>query len=165
MGRCRRAAAVIAALALAPAAITACSSETSKGRNSKELGPETTLVMDHSGSTAAPTKAAADAGMGDCPQRMPGELLTAEESVVRFSPQMVCLGYLTITVGTPIAWTNLDSVEHTVTITDDKDATVDTFTVAAGAEHRTTSPPTPGIYRFRTTAIESFVGTIEVQKR
>lgn len=112
----------------------------------------------------APTRIADETGLGECPQRMPGDLLAEDEAVVRFSPQAVCLGYLTVNEGTPIQWTNLDSASHTVSIVDDDEQPVESFEVAPGATH-VSSTPAVGIYRFRTTAIESFTGSIEVQAR
>ena len=110
----------------------------------------------------APTAAAGAAGLGDCAQHMPGEVLTAADAVERFDTQMVCLGYVTVTPGTAITWTNRDTAAHDVTILDDEDRRINGFTVGAG-ESVTTPAAAVGVYRFRTTAIDSFVGTIEVQ--
>ena len=164
MGRTPRlATALVAAAVLAVAGCgggsSAAAPATAAPTTSHDMAGMTT--GDHS-MDMAPTKAATNAGFGDCAQHMPGELLTPEEAVVRFDTQMVCLGYVTVTTGTPIAWTNNDTAEQTVTILDDEDRELNEFTVDAG-ETITTPAASTGVYRFHITAIDSFTGTIEVQ--
>jgi len=109
-----------------------------------------------------PMPVAVNADVEGCAQHMPGDLLTADEAVVRFDRQMVCLGYVTVTTDTPVTWTNTDDLEHTVTIVDADDVQVAEFTVAAG-ESLQRPADTVGITTFTLTAIPSFVGTVEVQ--
>lgn len=175
MGRWFRTAAVVA-LALGLGAATACESTstpsaTGTSAATPSVAPRAVTPnsdsdlgsMNHGETADMPvTQAALDAGLGDCPQRMPGDLLTAEEARVRFNTQMVCLGYVTVVPGTIISWINDDVADHTVTLLDDEGNELNHFEVAAG---RTVTTPAAGtgVYRFKTTAIESFTGTIEVQ--
>jgi plastocyanin len=97
----------------------------------------------------------------ECAQHMPGDLLTAAEAMVMFDPQHVCLGYVTVRPGTPVMFHNTDTAAHRVTILGGGDVQIAAFDVAGGSAV-SRSLTTAGIYRFRLSAIESFVGTIEV---
>lgn len=98
-----------------------------------------------------------------CTMRMPGELLQPHEAVVVFDREHVCLGYVTVTAGTPVMWRNTDVVDHTVTIVDSDGRQVRTFGVPAG-ELTTTKPMgEAGVFRYELSALPEFTGTIEAQ--
>lgn len=98
----------------------------------------------------------------ECAQHMPGDLLSAQDAIVFFDSQHVCLAYVTVLAGTTITWRNTDGEDHEVVVVDDEEQEFDRFTVPGGGVATSTAPAT-GVYRYRLTAIESFVGTIEVQ--
>lgn len=98
-----------------------------------------------------------------CAQHMPGDLLTAEQAMVIFDSQHVCLAYVTVTAGTGVTWHNEDSVARTVTIVDGNGAEVMSFEVPAGGAV-TRSLDVAGVYNYRLSAIETFLGTVEVQE-
>lgn len=101
---------------------------------------------------------------GRCITRMPGEILSADEAVVRFTPVQVCPGYVTIAPGTPVTFTNADTVVHTITITEGNmpdGAVVATGTAEPGGSWVQTFD-TLGSYSYVTDAIPSFRGTVEV---
>lgn len=99
-----------------------------------------------------------------CVSRMPGEILSAEEAVVRFSPSQVCPGYVTIVPGTPVTFVNDDTQTRTVTITEGNlpdGAVVATGTVDAGGTWVRTFD-TAGTFTYVTDAIPTFRGAVEV---
>jgi plastocyanin len=71
---------------------------------------------------------------------------------------------VTVVQGTDVTWRNLDSIPHVVTITTSvsSDEVVDQATVDAGGEFRRPFD-TPGSFGYRTDAIPSMRGTVEVQ--
>ncbi len=95
---------------------------------------------------------------------MPGEILSAADAVVRFSPEQVCPGYVTIAPGTDVTWANVDTVAHTVTITegnnDPQGKPVASTTVAPGTTW-VRAFDQAGVYTFTTDAIPSFRGTVD----
>jgi len=101
---------------------------------------------------------------GQCISRMPGEILTADEAVVRFSTTRVCVAYVTIKPGTPVTFKNEDSVAHTISITETD------LTTGAPVADGVAGPgltwvrtfDTEGVFSFVTDAIPSFHGTVEV---
>lgn len=143
----------------------ACSSPTEASDQSPSTTVHDMSSMDM-GSTTASGDGAGTAGSVrkvECAQHMPGDLLKAEQAMVIFDSQHVCLGYVTVLEGTEVTWHNTDPVEHQVTIVDDNDKKVTAFEVASdGASTYTIDDA--GLYRFKVSAIETFVGTIEVQK-
>lgn len=166
--------ALTAALTLTLPLLSACGED---DRTDTAVSDSTTTTVDTVTTSTTTTDAAAtdtpdpespeamspDAtGLDGCAMHMPGELLSAEEAVVRFTPQMVCLGYVTVLPDTPITWINADTADHEVTILDDGGKELNRFGVAAG-ESTTTPAAATGIYRYKVTAIETFTGTIEVQ--
>lgn len=99
-----------------------------------------------------------------CDSKAPGVPVPAAEAVVKFDRQQVCPGYVTVALGTEVTWRNLDSIPHVVTITTSvgSDEVVDQATVAAGSEWKRTFD-TAGSFGYRTDAIPSMRGTVEVQ--
>ena len=151
--------ALTAALTLTAPLLSAGGGEDDRIDTAASTSTTTTTTAD----TTSPEAMSPDAtGLGGCAMHMPGELLSAEEAVVRFDPQMVCLGYVTVLPGTPITWINADTADHEVAILDDEGKELNRFGVAAG-ESTTTPAAATGIYRYKVTAIETFTGTIEVQ--
>ncbi len=95
---------------------------------------------------------------------MPGQILTADEAVVRFSPSQVCPGYVTIALGTPVTFKNQDTSAHTITITEGNmpgGKTVTSGTAEPGQVWVRTFD-TVGTFTYVTDAIPSFRGTVEV---
>lgn len=140
------------------------------------LGCSSTSSTETAGSTTAAPATTATGGSrpgtagttypegGKCLSRMPGEILTADEAVVRFTPSQICPGYVTVAPGTPVTFKNNDTASHVVTITEGTSGTgktVATATVAAGKTWAQSSD-TPGSSTFVIDAIPSFRGTIEV---
>jgi plastocyanin len=106
-----------------------------------------------------------DAGAaGDCPMRMPGELVAEAEAVVKFDVDRVCPGYLTVAPGTTVRLRNESSDPAQVTVefgeqspgTPLLDETVDP------GDETSIELNDAGFYRYRTSTIPSFVGTFEV---
>lgn len=102
-----------------------------------------------------------------CVTRAPGEPLTRDEAIVRFTTEQVCPGYVTVIAGTPVTFVNEDDVPHTVTV-QVMDATgtlgdvVLREEVPAG-EYVEQQFVEPGILAFTTDALPAFRGTVEVQ--
>ena len=103
----------------------------------------------------------------DCQDKGPGEIMSAAEAIVRFSTEIVCPGYVTITVGTPVTFTNTaeESLTVEVTATDASGAMDDLpffgRSIAAGGSVEYTFEET-GLYAYTIDALEGFRGTIEV---
>jgi plastocyanin len=102
-----------------------------------------------------------------CVTRAPGEPLSRDEAIVRFTTEQVCPGYVTVVAGTPVTFVNEDDVPHTVTV-QVMDATGTLGEVVLDEE----IPPgeyleqqylEPGILAFTTEALPAFRGTVEVQ--
>ena len=74
---------------------------------------------------------ASASGQVECAQHMPGDLLTADEAMVIFDAEHVCLGYVTVLAGTAITWHNADTVERRVIVRDDAGAELMTFDIPA----------------------------------
>ncbi|MFN8052610.1 MAG: hypothetical protein U0Q22_14280 [Acidimicrobiales bacterium] len=150
---------VIAPVTLLLAAVVAggCSSAPDAA-----TGPTTTSIMDMTDMPGMDMSTVTGAdGKVVCAQHMPGDVLTAEQAMVIFDKEHVCLGYATIKEGTPITWHNADTATQYVTVTDEKGAEVMHFDVDPGGSASRLVKPA-GVYRYKVTAIESFVGTIEV---
>lgn len=99
-----------------------------------------------------------------CVARMPGELLTAAEAVVKFSSERVCPGYVTVAPGTTVTWLNRDNVARTVTVSTGMGTNGDVVvqqSVRPGEQFQRDFT-TVGVFSYRTDAIPSFQGTIEV---
>ena len=101
---------------------------------------------------------------GRCISRMPGEILTAEEAVVRFSTAQVCPGYVTILPGTAVTFSNKDSVAHTISITEGNMPGGKEIAngVAEPGQTWVRDFNTLGMFTFVTDAVPSFRGTVEV---
>lgn len=98
-----------------------------------------------------------------CPMHMPGDVLSAEDAIVTFDAQHVCLGYVTVAEGTPVRFHNTDPAAWELELLDDD--RVVTETVAIGPDEvveRTFDRA--GMYYFTYSGIADFVGTVEVQK-
>lgn len=98
---------------------------------------------------------------GECVSRTPGELLSEVEAVVRFTPEQICPGYVTIAAGTRVTWVNRDGVAHEVRIT--QGATPVAAELLGPGRSWQYQFDTAGVYTFETDAIEAFRGTVEVQ--
>lgn len=125
-----------------------------------------TTLMDMGSMDMAPmsTTGSSTAGSGNvqCAQHMPGDVLSAAEAMVIFDTEHVCLGYVTVRAGTAITWHNADAVERRVSVEDGNGTVLMSFSVPGGGAAQR-SVATAGVYRYKVSAIESFVGTIEVQ--
>ncbi|MEJ5254109.1 MAG: hypothetical protein WHS89_02050 [Acidimicrobiales bacterium] len=138
-------------------ALTACSTGDDRGDRAEPARTTST--------TAATTSAIAGTPPNACDSKMPGEVMTAEEAVIRFSSQQVCPGYVTVALGTPVTWRNTGDAVYTVTI---KAGPLPSSTairqerVDPGATV-VVELPTAGQFAWTTDALEAFVGTIEVQ--
>jgi plastocyanin len=141
---------VVVVVAVAALALAGCGSSKSK---TPAASPTTT------GDTTATTT-----GGFDCTFGTPGQILSAEQAVVKFSPSGVCPGYVTIAPGTAVTWQNQDTVSHTVTVTEGNlpgGKVVATGTAAPGGSW--VQPfATEGFYLYVTDALPSFRGVVEV---
>jgi plastocyanin len=143
------------AVVLGPTAIVGCSDDNA----AKPATSTTTSLPVASADPMLPN----NKGAGGCPSRMPGELLLAEEAVVKFTPESVCPGYVTVLPGTPVTWQNNGKESATVTVTrsDNGDAVV-TFDLAAGATH-VVPFDTAGTFLYRVSSLPAFTGTVEAR--
>lgn len=119
-----------------------------------------------SAGTAAPDGTGVSDPLGECPHRYPGEILTAEEATVRFSPARICPGYVTVALGTEVTFVNIGADASTVSLWNGisapaADPTIVTETIEPGDRWAWT-PPAEGVFTYRIDAIPSFNGTIEV---
>ena len=103
----------------------------------------------------------------DCTDYTPGEILSAAEAVVTFSTEIVCPGYVTITVGTPVTFTNTADTSLTVEVTStDRSGALDDLpffgrSIAPFGSVEYTFTET-GLFAYTVDALEGFRGTIEV---
>lgn len=102
---------------------------------------------------------------GFCPPSMPGEIMSADEAVVKFSPTQVCPGYVTVVPGTEVTFNNLDTKPADVTVYagpgDDAD---EVWTANLGpGKSESTSFDDPTVLYYVVSSIESFRGTIEIK--
>jgi plastocyanin len=121
---------------------------------------------DATSTTAEPgsTENASDA-LENCSSRMPGEALSAAEAVVLFSQEAVCPAYVTVVVGTPVTWHNLDDVERTVRIVDgqtEDGELVEEIPLQPDEQAERTFEE-PGFLTFTTDALPDARGTVELQ--
>ena len=154
-GSARRALAIPAVLLVAVLAAS-CGSSSEQAAATSTTPPSTAPSAATGSGTTAPA--------GGCISRIPGAVLRADEAVVRFDPQQVCPGYVTIAPGTPVTFINQDAQAHTVTITEGSlpdGAVVETTTVEAGGSWARTFDAV-GTFTYVTDAIPSFRGAIEV---
>jgi plastocyanin len=148
---------VLAAAVLVPALAGACSAA------AQEATSTTTTAKAAAHDMSDMSMPTSGSGKVECAQHMPGDLLTADEAMVIFDAEHVCLGYVTVVVGTAVTWHNSDDVERRVIVEDGNGTALMTFDIAPkGTAQRALK--VAGVYHFRTSAIETFVGTIEVQK-
>jgi plastocyanin len=96
---------------------------------------------------------------GECASRMPGDVLTAAEAVVRFSAQRVCLGYVTVAPGTEVSWQNAGDQPGTVTVTTPTPVTSPAVAPGDTWTHRFDDR---GVFSYRIDVLPAFVGTVEV---
>lgn len=166
---------------LALSASMGCSnSSTNQGRSSQGAAA-TTSVTTNSGASGTngsdPQSTTTMFGMGpgsaeapgDCPSRMPGETLSAEEAVVKVNTERICPAYVTVAQGTPVTWHNDGNRDATVTVTEytasapgQPLAVLVENTVSPGREWAWT-PPEATMFAFRIDIVPAFMGTIEVQ--
>ena len=148
----------LAALAVAtPIGLAACSDDEASAPEQVPLAIE----------EAAPGTVPPPTMPTDCVDYPPGDILSAAEANVRFSTESVCPGYVTITVGTPVTFTNTIDESFDVTVTTlELDGTLGEIPFFAR-----TIPPLgtvdytfeeEGLYAYRLDALEGFKGTIEV---
>ncbi|MFN8037745.1 MAG: hypothetical protein U0Q07_00920 [Acidimicrobiales bacterium] len=103
-------------------------------------------------------------GGSTCISKAPGEVYSASEAFIRFSPETICPGFVTVTVGTPVTFDNRDTAPHEVRITRGAAAdapVVASQTVAPGQQWAQSWSAADNL-AFRIDAIPSFVGTITV---
>jgi plastocyanin len=140
---------LMVAVAVAALAFAGCSSSK----------PTTTAVTT---TTADATATTADGF--NCNAGTPGQILTPDQAVVKFSPSGVCPGYVTVTPGTTVTWQNQDTVSHTITVTEGNlpgGKVVATGTAPPGGTW-TQAFPTEGFNLYVTDALPSFRGVVEV---
>ena len=148
-------------LVAVPFAAGACSSAVNDSASVAKV-TTTAAMHDMADMAGMPGMGTTASGKVDCAQHMPGDRLTAEEAMVIFDAEHVCLGYVTVAAGTAITWHNADDVERRVIVEDGNGTALMTFDILpGGATQRALK--VPGVYRYRVSAIESFVGSIEVQ--
>jgi plastocyanin len=147
----RRPSTLLAASLLATMGLlTACSDDQSTTTTTST----TVAVGDTSSTTGA-----------DCNAKPPGELMTPQEAVIRFSNEAVCPGYVTVLTGTAVTWENTGTEPYTVVVRADPtpDAPVYTEqTIEPGGAWQYDFVE-PDQYVWRTDALEAFVGYVEVQ--
>ena len=136
------------------------------GCSASEDTAATTTSSDTSASEGTTSAGGVTDPLGECPHKLPGEVLTADEAVVRFSPARVCPGYVTVGLGTPVGFVNIGGAAATVAIwegiaTDAAEPPLTDERLEAGGRWEW-SPTEIGVYTYRTDALESFTGTIEV---
>lgn len=148
---------VVSAFAVATLALVAgaCSGDdTTDGK--ADSGRTTTT------STVAGRRTAGAAG--DCPMRMPDELVPEIEAVVRFDVDRICPGYLKVAPGTNIRVRNEsdEAADFRVEFGEATPGTVVTDEQIPAQGEVTVTVDSPGYYRYYTSVIPSFVGTFEV---
>lgn len=141
----------VVAVALAGLLAAGCGS----GGDGEERGATATTAVDavSGGHGADP---------GECVSRTPGQLLSEVEAVVRFTPEQICPGYVTIAAGTRVTWVNQDDVAHEVRVTQGTDPVA--AEVLEPGRSWQYQFDVPGAFTFETDAIEAFRGTVEVQR-
>jgi plastocyanin len=105
-----------------------------------------------------------DATISSCADVEPGVVVDAPLAVVRFDPEKVCPGWVTVERGTTVTFANDDVVERTVVVTADQlpdSVEIARIVVPPGAIG---SLETPDLARmgFSTDALPGFRGTVEV---
>jgi plastocyanin len=152
-----------AAVGLLAAGLTGCSS------SSDDAATTTTTVFTPAATSAQTTlppgsTTTLEVPEGWCQSFPPGQVLTPEQANVRVRDGAICPGYITVLPGTPITFSNLDSVDHTVVIgseltpdegvVDSKDlAPDDTWVVTYDADVT---------YNYFVTSFEGFRGVLQV---
>ena len=155
---------ILAATLVAITLTGACSSTDDGGSSASSSTSSSDASA--SASTAAPDGTGVSDPLGECPHRYPGEILTAEEATVRFSPARICPGYVTVASGTEVTFVNIGAESSTVSLWNGisaptADPTIATQTIEPGDRWAWT-PPGEGVFTYRIEAIPSFSGTIEV---
>lgn len=154
----------LAVLLVAAGGLSGCSKDDgSSSTTSTTRAPATTIdpLRDPDGAFGGSHGSVPDSW---CDSKPPGIPVPAAEAIVKFDRQQVCPGYVTVALGTEVTWRNLDSIPHVVTITTSvsSDEVVDQATVAAGGEWKRPFGEA-GAFGYRTDAIPSMRGTVEVQ--
>lgn len=155
--------AVIHAVAMVPVTLLGCGSSAPDQSKAVPAG-STGLTTSSLAVRPPPAPGTTSPGDGGCVTRMPGQILSAEEAVVRFSPSQVCPGYVTIAPGTPVTFANQDTKAHTITITEGNlpGGKVVADGVAEPGQTWVRTFDTLGAFTYTTDAIPSFRGTVEV---
>jgi plastocyanin len=113
--------------------------------------------------TISPETTTTSAGFS-CDSVVPGEVVDASKAVITFDRESVCPGWVTVEQGTPVTFTNKDSVSHTVVInaTQLPDAAeITRFTIPAGGSQPLDARDV-AMMGFTTDALPGFRGTVEV---
>lgn len=159
------------ALVAMSATASACASNKSDSQPTETSQPAGNTAPDGSQTTTTMfgMGPGGEASEGDCPSRMPGEPLTAQEAVVKFNVERICPAYVTIELGTPVTWTNDGDTTATVKVTAYQAPApgaplpvVEEHVVDPGGQW-VWSPEEAGMLGFRISTVDAFVGTIEVQ--
>jgi hypothetical protein len=153
---------------LVPLAIGGCSSAANGSEGEADTSSGMHDMAGMTGMTGMPgmsdPASSTETGKVNCAQHMPGDVLTAEEAMVIFDTEHVCLGYVTVAQGTAITWHNTDDLEQRVIVEDENGTELMTFDIVPGGATQRALKDV-GVYRYRLSAIAAFVGTIEVQAR
>jgi hypothetical protein len=104
------------------------------------------------------------ATISPCADVEPGVVVDDTLAIVRFDPEKVCPGWVTVERGTPVTFVNDDVVERTVVVTASQlpdSAQIARIVLPAGAIR---TLDTAGVARmgFATDALPGFRGTVEV---
>ncbi len=134
----------LALAALLP--LAACSSDDDGGASS----PDTVVGSSSTPGTLPP-----------CVSLTPGVVVPEAEALVRFTPEGVCPGYVTVQTGTTVSWENDDDVAHDVVVAQ-AGAAIVTQTVGPG-EVWGYEFTDPGMFDYTTDALPDFRGVVEVQ--
>jgi hypothetical protein len=151
----RRAVMVVASLALL-ATVAGCSgSGGDKAGTNPTISPETTTAE---GSPTGP------AGRASCGEIEPGVVVDRSQATIYFDTESVCPGWVTVSQGTQVTFTNDGAATATVVVTATQlpdSAEVARFTIPAGGSQPldTLDVATMG---FSTDALPGFRGTVEV---
>lgn len=150
----------LAAACLVPAWLTACSDDdpapTAAPSGDSAMGAtSTTDLLDQEGVTLG------------CASLPPGEPMSRQQATVRFQPEQVCPGYVTVVLGTPVGFVNEGPDPSSLRVfaaeaTGQEGEVLIDREVAPG-EVIDQDFDQPGIYGYETDALPSFRGTVEVQ--
>lgn len=155
----------LAALTVGDTACSSDSNDNATGGPAPTAAPATASDSTDGGSAAHGASSTPSVPENWCVSHMPGEILTAEEAVVRFQGGAICPGYVTVRPGTPITFQNIDDVAHTVVIgtglTPDEDVLESTQLTPGQSWAKTFDEPQT--VNYFVDGFEGFRGTLEVR--